>query len=118
MFTDNIQAIPLPTLADVNQDFSGMTGTITGYGKTTDGELCLGLRYTGLDSVQQRLTALGSVRERSAGLGSAWERSAGFGSERGVRRSCAVACYLEQSRATLRNRAELKPRQLHCIAWS
>ncbi|XP_045450175.1 collagenase-like [Melitaea cinxia] len=37
-YTNIIQAIPLPALSDVNQDFSGLVGTATGYGKTTDAQ--------------------------------------------------------------------------------
>ncbi|CAH2087201.1 unnamed protein product [Euphydryas editha] len=37
-YDNNIQAIPLPALSDVNQDFSGLVGTATGYGKTSDAQ--------------------------------------------------------------------------------
>nr|ALE15223.1 chymotrypsin-like serine protease precursor [Diatraea saccharalis] len=37
-FNNNIQPIKLPTTADANKDFSGLQGTITGYGKTSDAQ--------------------------------------------------------------------------------
>ncbi|RVE42862.1 hypothetical protein evm_012480 [Chilo suppressalis] len=37
-FNNNIRAVALPTAADANQEFSGMIGTITGYGKTSDAQ--------------------------------------------------------------------------------
>lgn len=41
MIPDNIQAVPLPSLSDVNQNFVGLTASATGYGKTSDGENAL-----------------------------------------------------------------------------
>ncbi|XP_075979473.1 collagenase-like [Anticarsia gemmatalis] len=37
-FSNNIQPIPLPTMADVNLDFVGTSGVISGYGKTSDAQ--------------------------------------------------------------------------------
>ncbi|CAF4956064.1 unnamed protein product [Pieris macdunnoughi] len=37
-FTNNIQAIPLPSISDVNNAFAGVTATATGYGKTKDSQ--------------------------------------------------------------------------------
>ncbi|XP_038222178.1 collagenase-like [Zerene cesonia] len=37
-YNNNIQAIPLPTAADVNNNFAGVTATVTGYGKTSDAQ--------------------------------------------------------------------------------
>ncbi|XP_013183844.2 chymotrypsin BI [Amyelois transitella] len=37
-FNNNIQSIPIPTMADVNQDFSGSTAVVSGYGKTNDAQ--------------------------------------------------------------------------------
>ncbi|KAF9814200.1 hypothetical protein SFRURICE_018100 [Spodoptera frugiperda] len=34
--SNTIQVIPLPTTADVNQNFAGSTGVISGFGKTSD----------------------------------------------------------------------------------
>ncbi|KAF9424508.1 hypothetical protein HW555_000319 [Spodoptera exigua] len=36
--SNTIQVIPLPTTADVNQNFAGTTGVISGFGKTTDAQ--------------------------------------------------------------------------------
>ncbi|XP_072938359.1 brachyurin-like [Epargyreus clarus] len=37
-FNNNIQSIPLPSVADVNQNFAGMTATASGFGKTSDAQ--------------------------------------------------------------------------------
>ncbi|XP_059062040.1 brachyurin-like [Achroia grisella] len=37
-FTNNIQAISLPALSDVNQSFSGYSAIVSGYGKTSDAQ--------------------------------------------------------------------------------
>ncbi|XP_047996050.1 collagenase-like [Leguminivora glycinivorella] len=37
-FNNNIQPIPLPSAADVNQDFSGVTAVAAGFGKTSDSQ--------------------------------------------------------------------------------
>ncbi|XP_046966658.1 collagenase-like [Vanessa cardui] len=37
-FNSNIQAIALPAISDVRQDFSGLTATASGYGKTRDAQ--------------------------------------------------------------------------------
>ncbi|XP_026749855.2 collagenase-like [Galleria mellonella] len=37
-YTNNIQAIPLPALSDVNQSFSGYSAIVSGYGKTSDAQ--------------------------------------------------------------------------------
>ncbi|KAF9788999.1 hypothetical protein SFRURICE_008670 [Spodoptera frugiperda] len=36
--SNTIQVIPLPTTADVNQNFAGSTGVISGFGKTSDAQ--------------------------------------------------------------------------------
>ncbi|XP_023948133.2 collagenase-like [Bicyclus anynana] len=37
-FSSSIQAIPLPAAADANQQFAGMQGVVTGYGKVRDAQ--------------------------------------------------------------------------------
>ncbi|KAM3958390.1 chymotrypsin-1 [Aphomia sociella] len=37
-YNNNIQAIPLPSMSDVNQDFSGSSAIVSGYGKTSDAQ--------------------------------------------------------------------------------
>ncbi|KAL0870358.1 hypothetical protein ABMA27_005368 [Loxostege sticticalis] len=37
-FNNNIQQIPLPSVSEVNLDFAGLTGTVAGYGKTSDAQ--------------------------------------------------------------------------------
>lgn len=42
-YSNNVQAIPLPSASDVNRDFVGLTGTISGYGKTSDAQTSIPL---------------------------------------------------------------------------
>ncbi|KAJ2949579.1 hypothetical protein O0L34_g15497 [Tuta absoluta] len=37
-FTNNILPVVLPTLANMNQNFAGMSGVVSGYGKTSDAQ--------------------------------------------------------------------------------
>ncbi|CAH2049567.1 unnamed protein product, partial [Iphiclides podalirius] len=37
-FNNEIQSIPLPTISEVNENFAGLTGTASGYGKTSDAQ--------------------------------------------------------------------------------
>nr|AAC36149.1 chymotrypsinogen-like protein [Plodia interpunctella]AAC36150.1 chymotrypsinogen-like protein [Plodia interpunctella] len=37
-FTNNIQSIPIPDLADINHNFAGASAVVSGYGKTSDGQ--------------------------------------------------------------------------------
>ncbi|XP_047532414.1 collagenase-like [Vanessa atalanta] len=38
VFNNNIRAIPLPAMSDIRQEFSGLTATASGYGKTRDAQ--------------------------------------------------------------------------------